>query len=81
MDEAGIDDGDFVLVEPQSSEINDGDLVLANVGDYGTVKRFKRNGETISLLPESSNPEHKPIYIHSSDEGMIVGRVLSILKN
>lgn len=81
MDEAGVDDGDFVLVEPQSSDINDGDLVLANVGDYGTVKRFKRNGETISLLPKSSNPEHKPIYIHSSDEGMIVGKILSILKN
>ncbi|MFH1375588.1 MAG: transcriptional repressor LexA [Patescibacteria group bacterium] len=81
MDEAGIDDGDFVLVEPMPTEIRDGDLVLANVGDYGTVKRFKKNSEAISLLPESSNPEHKPIYIHSSDEGMIVGKILSILKN
>jgi len=81
MNQAGIDDGDFVIVEPQPVEIRNGDLVLANVGDCGTVKRFKRAGETISLLPESSNPKHKPIYLHSSDEGMIVGKVISVLKH
>ncbi len=79
MNEAGVDDGDFVIVEPQSAEVRNRDLVLANVGGCGTVKRFKRAGETISLLPESSNPEHKPIYLHSSDEGMIVGKVVGIL--
>ncbi len=81
MNEAGIDDGDFVIVEPQPVEVRDEDLVLANVGDYGTVKRFKQSGETISLLPKSSNPEHKPIYLHSSDEGMIVGKIITVLKN
>jgi len=81
MNEAGIEDGDFVIVEPQPVEIRDGDLVLANVGDCGTVKRFKRSDETISLFPESSNAEHKPIYLHSSDEGMIVGKIITVLKN
>ncbi|MBU1089536.1 transcriptional repressor LexA [Patescibacteria group bacterium] len=81
MNEAGIEDGDFVIVEPQPVEIRDGDLVLANVSGCGTVKRFKRSDETISLFPESSNIEHKPIYLHSSDEGMIVGKIASILKN
>lgn len=81
MDQAGIDDGDFVIVQPQPVEIRDGDLVLANVDDYGTVKRFRQAGETISLLPESSNPIHKPIYLHSSDEGMIVGKIITVLKN
>ncbi|MFH1546631.1 MAG: transcriptional repressor LexA [Patescibacteria group bacterium] len=81
MNEAGIEDGDFVIVEPQPVEIRDGDLVLANVSGCGTVKRFKRSDETISLFPESSNVEHKPIYLHSSDEGMIVGKIASILKN
>jgi len=81
MNRAGIDDGDCVLIRPGSAEIRDGDLVLANVGDCGVVKKFKKNGETISLLPESSNPVHRPIFLHSSDEGAVVGKVVSILKN
>jgi DNA polymerase V len=81
MDLAGIDDGDFVIVEPQPVEIRDSDLVLANVEECGTVKRFRQNGDAISLLPESSNPIHKPIYLHSSDEGMIVGKIITVLKN
>ena len=81
MNEAGIDDGDCVIVQPQPNDVRDGDLVLANVADCGIVKKFKQNGEAVSLLPQSSNPAHKPIYLHSSDEGMIVGKVLSILKN
>ncbi|MCF7836587.1 transcriptional repressor LexA [Candidatus Gracilibacteria bacterium] len=81
MNEAGIDDGDCVIVKPEPTEISDGDLVLASVNDCGVVKKFKKNGETISLLPQSSNPIHKPIYLHSSDEGAIVGKVLTVLKN
>ncbi|MCF7846367.1 MAG: transcriptional repressor LexA [Candidatus Peribacteraceae bacterium] len=81
MNEAGIDDGDCVIVQPQSNDIRDGDLVLANVGDCGIVKKFKRSGDTISLLPQSSNPVHKPIFLHSSDEGAIVGKIVSILKS
>ena len=81
MNEAGIDDGDCVIVKPEPTEISDGDLVLASVNDCGVVKKFKRNGETISLLPQSNNPIHKPIYLHSSDEGAIVGKILTVLKN
>ena len=81
MNQAGIDDGDFVIVEPQPAETHDGNLALANVDDCGTVKRFRQAGETISLLPESSNTIHKPIYIHSSDEGVVVGKVITVLKN
>jgi repressor LexA len=81
MNEAGIDDGDCVIVRPQPNEIRDDDLVLASVNDCGVVKKFKRNGETISLLPQSNNPIHKPIYLHSSDEGAIVGKILTVLKN
>ncbi|MFH0834515.1 MAG: transcriptional repressor LexA [Patescibacteria group bacterium] len=81
MDEAGIEENDFVIVKAQPVEIRDGDLVLANVGDCGIVKKLKKSGDTIALLPQSSNPIHKPIYLHSSDEGMIIGKVISILKN
>lgn len=81
MNQAGIDDGDCVLVRPEAHDVRDGDLVLANVNDCGVIKKFKRAGETISLLPQSSNPIHKPIYLHASDSGAIVGKVLSILKN
>jgi len=81
MNESGIEENDFVIVKCQPVEIRNDDLVLANVDGCGIVKKFKQNGDTISLLPQSSNPIHKPIYLHSSDEGIIIGKVLSILKN
>jgi len=81
MNRADIDDGDCVIVRPEPTEIQDDDLVLANINGCGVVKKFKKNSKTISLLPQSSNPIHRPIFIHSSDEGAIVGKVLTILKN
>lgn len=80
MDRAGIDDGDFVIIAPQPTDIRDGDLVLANIGECGTIKRFRRSETAITLRPESSNKTHKPIFLHSADEGLIVGKVAGILK-
>lgn len=80
MNQAGIDEGDFVLVEA-TTNIHDNDIVLANVDGCGTLKKFKKNASCISLLPQSTNPEHKPIYLHADDEFLIAGKVVNILKN
>lgn len=52
MIEAGILDGDFVLVRPQSYARN-GDIVVAMIEDEATVKRFFREGDHIRLKPEN----------------------------
>lgn len=80
MNQAGISDGDYVLIEA-TSEIQDGDIVLANVDNCGTLKRLRKSFDSITLFPESTNPEHKPIYLHPDDEFVIAGKVINVLKN
>lgn len=78
MDLAGIADGDLILVE-STPEVRDGQLVLASLDGAGTVKKLRRAGETVALLPQSSNPIHQPIYLHESDDAVIAGRVVAVL--
>ncbi len=80
MDRAGISEGDFVLVEA-TSDLCDGDIVLATLDGCGTLKRLRRGVHTITLQPESTNPEHQPIYLHADDDFLINGKVVEVLKN
>jgi len=80
MDHAGIEDGDFVMIEA-TSEVGNGDVVLATIDGCGTLKRMKKGWDTITLMPESSNPEHQPIYLHADDDLVIAGKVVTVLKN
>lgn len=77
MRNAGILDGDLLAVHrtPQAYE---GQIVVARVGDEVTVKRFRRRGDAIELLPE--NPDFQPLVIApgSTDfaiEGLMVGLI------
>jgi len=62
MDQAGINDGDLVLVRQQpAAEI--GDIVVALIDDEATIKEFHVSDETIILKPRSTNKQHKPIIL------------------
>ena len=57
MIEAGINDGDIVVIREQSTADN-GDIVVALVDDSeATLKRFRRKGSTIAL--EAANPAYE----------------------
>lgn len=60
MIDAGIHDGDLLAVH-RSSEVRNGQIVVARLGDEVTVKRFQRRGERIQLLP--ANPRHQAIVV------------------
>jgi len=62
MTKAGIKPGDIVIIGQQNSAEN-GDIVAAFFPgeETATLKRFKKMQEYILLLPESYNPENKPI--------------------
>ena len=78
MKDAGILDGDLVLVKQQPTAEN-GDIVVAVLeNDEATVKRFKRKGNTITLEP--ANTEFQPIVIRKGDAITIVGKVLLSLR-
>lgn len=75
MREVGILDGDLLAVKKSESAKN-GQIVVARLGDEVTVKRYKKSGSMIELLPE--NPDFQPICVDagSSDfalEGLAVG--------
>ena len=83
MHDAGILDGDLLAVH-RTPEAQNGQIVVARMGDEVTVKRFKRNGHLVSLLPE--NPEFQPIQIDLRQqeltiEGLGVGIVRPHLEN
>ncbi len=77
MIKAGIFEGDYVIVVPQSDAKN-GDIVVALIDDEATVKTFEnRNGE-IKLLPE--NDSYQPIEIKSTSSFSIAGKVRGIIR-
>ena len=77
-----IENRDFVLVNINDVDINNDDYVLCIIDGAGTVKKFFRDKKTgeIQLLPESTNPEHKPIFISSKDNFMVNGKIIDVVK-
>jgi len=70
----------YVIVEKNGS-VSDGDVVLAVVDNAATIKTLKRSDNSIILYPESTNPIHAPIYLRSSTEAFINGKVIAVLEN
>ncbi len=75
MKNAGILEGDLVVVRPQDTAA-DGDIVVALVGDEATVKRFYQEADHIRLQPE--NDEMAPI---KSREVRILGKVVGLMRS
>ena len=74
MIDAGILDGDIVVAE-QSPVAEDGDIVIALIGDEATVKSFYRENGRIRLQPQ--NKTMKPII---TDEVTVLGKVISCVR-
>ena len=56
MKEAGIFDGDYAVVRP-AEEADDGEIVVALIGEEATVKRFFQEDDHIRLQPENEAME------------------------
>jgi repressor LexA len=75
MIDALIDDGDFVIVQPQATA-RDGDIVVALLEDNGvTLKRYFREQDRIRLQP--ANAEMEPIY---ATDVQIQGKVVGVIR-
>ena len=75
MKNAGILEGDYVVVRRQETA-NDGEIVVALVGEEATVKRFFRESDHIRLQPENETME--PI---RSREVRLMGRVVGVFRS
>ena len=74
MIQAGILDGDKVVVRPQKTAEN-GEIVVAMIDDSATVKRFYRENGRFRLQPENKTMD--PIY---ADSVTILGKVVSLYR-
>lgn len=74
MINAGIYDGDMVVVRPQATA-DDGQIVVARIGDEATVKRLSRRNGEVWLLPE--NDAYAPI---DGSEAELVGLVKALVR-
>ena len=76
MIEAGILDGDLVVIERGGSPSN-GEIVAALIdGEEATVKRLRRSGTKVILEP--ANPALEPVAYESGVE--VIGRVVSVIR-
>lgn len=75
MVNAGIFEGDLVLVQSTNSA-NNGDIVVALIGNETTVKRFVVNGQERYLRPE--NPNYSDI--RPTEEWSVQGRVIALIR-
>lgn len=75
MINAGILDGD-IIVAKQTPVAENGEIVVALIGDEATVKRLYRNGHQVELHAE--NPDYAPII---EDEVTLMGKVVACLRH
>jgi repressor LexA len=74
MKDAGILDGDFVVVR-SGEDADNGEIVVALLGEEATVKRFYRENGKVRLQP--ANKAYKPI---RTTEATVVGRVVGVFR-
>ena len=76
MNNAGIHDGDMVLIRMQATA-NDGDRVVALVDNDVTIKEFRRSNNMVVLMPRSTNPTHQPIIL--TQDFKVQGVVIAVI--
>lgn len=69
MQDAGILDGDLLAVH-RTPEARNGDIVVARLDDEVTVKRFRRRGHRVQLLPE--NIDYQPIEVDLRRQELVI---------
>lgn len=77
MDALGIKDGYLVDVRRQDM-VENGEVAIVMVGDdEATMKRFYQDGDTVTLMPQSTNPAHMPqIYNLKETPIRVIGKVV-----
>lgn len=79
MNAARINDGDLVIVRRQD-EVEQGEIAVVMVDkEDATVKRFYSSDTTVTLMPQSTNPDHKPqMYDLHKTNVCVLGKVVKV---
>jgi repressor LexA len=76
-----IEDGDFVIVDSESTSPKNNDYVVSIIGGLANIKKyvFDKENSQIVLLSESSQ-HFDPIFIHEDDDFRVNGKVIDVIK-
>ncbi|MFB6305731.1 MAG: LexA family protein [Flavobacteriales bacterium] len=77
MTDAGVEDGDVLIVD-RSLEPQNGKMAVCYIDGEFTLKRIKKEGETIELVPE--NKQYKSIKVSEDDDFIVWGIVTYVIK-
>ena len=77
MRDAGIMDGDLLAVKRTDTARN-GQIIVARLGDDVTVKRYRKTGSLIELLPE--NPDFKTIRVDEPEQFALEGLAVGLMR-
>jgi repressor LexA len=77
MVDAGIFEGDIVIVSPQK-EAKTGDIVVALIADEATVKVIEIKNDKIRLIPQNKN--YQPINVTEESDFSLVGKVTGLIR-
>lgn len=77
MRDAGILDGDLLAVQ-KSYTAKNGQIVVARLGDDVTVKRYRKSGSVIELLPE--NPDFQTITVEPGQDFALEGLAVGLMR-
>ncbi len=77
MNDAGIEEGDYVLVE-MTQAVQENDLVVAVIDGFAVIKKIEYANNAVILRPVSSDPSHKPIILRR--DFIIFGKVIDVIR-
>ncbi len=77
MLDAGIKEGDYVLVEVTEA-VESNDLVVAIIDSFAVIKKLEVANNAIILNPVSSDPQYKPIIVNKNFR--IFGKVIDVIR-
>lgn len=77
MQDAGIKNGDYVIVEV-TTEVSNGDRVVAVLGNMAVIKQYSKTDGVVLLEPQNSSGAYKTIVVNEEDS-KIFGKVISVI--
>jgi repressor LexA len=76
-----IEDGDYLVIDPNAVIPQNGDIVLSIIDDTANIKRYYWDTENKQIiLVSDSTKDFSPIYIHPDDNFLINGKVIQVIK-
>lgn len=73
-----LDNGSYVLIKKDDTNLNEKDAFLFIVDGGATLKRYKKNAGQVYLLPESHEEHHTPIILSEHDHVSANGKVVDV---